>query len=266
MATVAVVSMKGGVGKTTIALGLASAAWHRQDRCLVIDLDPQANATAALDVLEPSLTISDVLADGRPGIAQQAVMPSGWGSGVHLIAAEPALEHRQVPIGAHSALRLRTTLASLPRSYDLVIIDTPPSLGELTRNALSAADLAIIVTEPGYFALRGAAQAAAAVEVIREATNPRLRLDSIVVNRRHEHMHEHALRIAELRERFANQVNPLMIPDDVVMGQVQGAGIPLHAWSSPSARTLQALFDDMLDGIGSAGLPPDPSREIGGQG
>ena len=264
MPTIAVVSMKGGVGKTTVALGLVSAAWQRQDRCLMIDLDPQANATAALDVLAPVLTVSDVLADGRPGIAEQAVLPSGWGAGVHLIAAESALEHRQIPVGAHSALRLRTALASLPRSYDLVVIDTPPSLGELTRNALSAADAAIVVTEPGYFALRGAAQAVTAVEIIREATNPRLRLDSIVVNRRKVGLHEHDVRIAELRARFADRVNPLIIPDDAVMGQVQGAGIPLHAWSSPNARALQALFDDMLDSLCHTSTSPNPSPQIGG--
>ena len=249
MPTVAVVSMKGGVGKTSIVLGLASAAWQRQDRCLVVDLDPQANATAALDVLAPGLTTSDVLADGRPGVAAQAVMPTGWGGSVRLIAAEPALEHRQIPAGPGSALRLRTTLASLPRSYDLVLIDTPPSLGELTRNALSTADIALVVTEPGYFALRGAAQAATAVDVIREATNPRLRLGGIVVNRRRSGLHEHDARIAELRAQFGVAVSSRVIPDDPVVAQVQGAGIPLHAWSSPTAREIQAIFDALLDDI-----------------
>ena len=255
MPTIAVVSMKGGVGKTSVVLGLASAAWHRQDRCLVVDLDPQANATAALDVLAPAFTSSDVIADGRPGIAEQAITPAGWGGSISVLAAEPSLEHRQVPTGPNSALRLRTTLAGVPRAYDLVLIDTPPSLGELTRNALSCAHLALIVTEPGYFALRGAAQAAQAVDIIREATNPHLRLGGVLVNRRRPHGHEHDLRIAELREYFGAAVYPHVVPEADVIAAVQGAGIPLHAWSSPTARELQNVFDALLDDLTAPQAP-----------
>ena len=148
MTTVAVLSMKGGVGKSTVVLGLASAAWDRGLRTLVIALDPQANASMALDITDPGFSTSDVLADARPGVAADAVVPSGWGDTVQVIPAERSLEHRNVAEGRNSALRLRTALATLPKSYDLVLIDCPPSLGELTRNALSTADRAIVVTEP----------------------------------------------------------------------------------------------------------------------
>jgi len=79
MTVVAVLSMKGGVGKSTVALGLASAGWQRGLRTLVIDLDPQANASMALDVAEAPFTTSDLLADARPGVAADAVIDSGWG-------------------------------------------------------------------------------------------------------------------------------------------------------------------------------------------
>ena len=167
MTVVAVLSMKGGVGKTSVALGLASAAWDRGLQALVIDMDPQANATMALEVDAPAFTTSDVLADGRAGVARDAVVASGWADGIQVIPAERSLEHRSVPDGRNSALRLRTTLATLPDDYPLVVIDCPPSLGELTRNALSAADRAVIVTEPSSFALHGATEA---LEADRKST------------------------------------------------------------------------------------------------
>ena len=112
MTVVAVLSMKGGVGKSTVALGLASAAWDRDLRTLVIDLDPQANASMALDATDAPFTTSDVLADARPGVAADAVVESGWGAPVFAIAAERSLEHRNVPQGRNSALRLRRALAT----------------------------------------------------------------------------------------------------------------------------------------------------------
>ena len=130
---------------------------------LVIDCDPQANATVCLDVPPHAFTLSDVLADGRPGIAAEAIVPSGWGPHVHVIPSEEALAHRDTSAIPSSAARLRLSLTGVTERYDLVLLDCPPSLGELTRNALAAADLALIVTEPGFFALRGGPYSAAAL-------------------------------------------------------------------------------------------------------
>lgn len=245
--TVAVLSMKGGVGKTTTALGLASAAQDRGLRTLVVDLDPQGNATMGLAVENPEFTIGDVLADGRPGIATQAVIPSPWGEGVHVIAADRSLEHRNRPEGAQSEQRLRVTLASLPQQYDLVIIDCPPSLGEMTRNALHAASDALIVTEPGYFALHGAEQAKEAVEIVQRESNPGLRSLSILVNKARTTLAEHRFRIAELTDAYGEHVNAVLIPERQAVEQVAGAGVPMHSWDSPAGRELAQLFDTLLE-------------------
>lgn len=246
MTTLAVLSMKGGVGKTTLALGLASAAWHRGQRVLVIDLDPQANASMGLGVLDPSLTVNDVLADARPGVARDAVLPTTWGPTVQVIASERALEFRNVPEGPGSALRLRTALAALPREYDLVVLDCPPSIGELARNALATADRPVIATEPAYFALHGAQQAMEAVDVARATTNPALRPATIVLNKVRMTVAEHRSRVAELREFYGTSVSPVAVPERNAIPQSEGAGMPIHAWDSPAGRELAGLFDQLL--------------------
>ena len=252
MTTVAVLSMKGGVGKSTVVLGLASAAWDRGLRTLVIDLDPQANASMALDITDPTFSTSDVLADARPGVAADAVVPSGWGDTVQVIPAERSLEHRNVAEGRNSALRLRTALATLPKSYDLVLIDCPPSLGELTRNALSTADRAIVVTEPTHFALHGATEALEAIDVIAASSNPGLRASCVVVNRFRPDDREHRLNADRLATEHGDLVYDPPIPDCAGIPQSQRAVSPIHSWNSPGSREVSELMDDLLDTL----LPP----------
>jgi chromosome partitioning protein len=158
MPTVAVVNQKGGVGKTTVVLGLASAAAHHNIEALVVDVDPQGNATTGLGVFEPTRGIDTVLAEERPGGLAAVVESTGWptscgrrplvaASSSSLAAREPQLAND--PLGAQD--RLAQAMRDCRRP--LVLIDCPPSLGLLTINALFAADSALVVTEPGAWAV-----------------------------------------------------------------------------------------------------------------
>jgi cellulose biosynthesis protein BcsQ len=254
-----VLSLKGGVGKTSVTLGLASAALARGLRTLVVDLDPQANSTVVLDPPRVLFTSNDVLADGRAGIMAQAIVPSGWGEGVDLVASERALEHRAVPEGDGS-LRLRVTMHGLDQ-YDLVLIDTPPALGELTRNALTASDLGLVVTEPSLFALQGAQQALDAMNVVRDS-NLRLHLAGIVVNRVRPTSSEHRYRLAELALAYGDLLWQPPLPDRAVMQQAAGACTPVHAWHTQPGREVSRIFDHYLEQVRAANVQPAPLRPV----
>lgn len=245
----AVMALKGGVGKSTTTLGLAGAAWERGLRTLVVDLDPQANTTAALDPGRFRYTSSDVLADARPGVAADAVVQSGWGAGLDLLPSERALEHRAVSVGQDSAQRLRVSLTGVVDTYDVVLVDCPPSLGELTRNALAAVQLALVVTEPSFFALPGAEQALGALAIVRAEANLGLRAAGILVNRARPQTSEHAFRLAELRAAYGDLVLATVVPERTSVQQAQGACVPIQTWRSPGAREVADAYEDVLDSL-----------------
>lgn len=243
---VAVLSLKGGVGKTSLVLGLAGAAQARGIPTLVVDLDPQANATSALDPVAAPYSVSDVLHDARPGVAAEALVSSCWGPGLQLIPSERALEHRAAETAPGSERRLRTTLLGVTSSYRLVLIDCPPNLGELTRNALYASDRALVVTEPSFFAVQSAAQAVDAIEVARCSGHENLSLLGIIATRVRPRFAEHKYRLAELREAFGDAVLP-PIPDRTAIQQAQGACVPVQRWRSASGKAASEAFDVLLD-------------------
>lgn len=243
MLGIAVVALKGGVGKTTVTLGLAAAAQQRGLRVLVVDCDPQSNATLGLNPPGIRFSTNDVIADARDGVAKDAITASGWGPGVDLIAAEPVLEHRNTAGDPGSALRLRRALHGATDAYDLVLLDTPPSLGEITRNGLAAASHAVVVTEPGYFALRGAEQALEAITVVRDHTNLRLRALGIVVNRLRPKLAEHEYRLAELEKVYPELLVHPPVPERAVVQRAEGAGAPFHSFGRQGVAVSRAFAD-----------------------
>ena len=290
MHVVATLSLKGGVGKTTVALGLAGAALHHGIRTLLVDLDPQANATIALDVEPTTATIADVLDDPRRSVLHRAIAPSGWGEGLDVVVgAEQTERHNHPDPGPKQLNRLSRALSRLhevpdtdpddddpighaagydpddPDAYRLVVIDCPPSLGQLTRSALTAAQRAILVTDPTMFAVSGVQRAFDAVHTERHRGNPELQPLGVLINRVRPRNAEHEYRIAELREIFGPLVFSGVVPDRSAVQQAQGACLPIQAWDTPGAREVSAVFTTLLARVlrsgrstGRPGASPPP--------
>lgn len=180
MLTVAIANARSGVGKTTLTLGLAHAASRNDLRALVIDLDPQGHATAALSVTDPTWTTSDVLHAAAEGAATGAACSSSL-PGVDLIAADLTLAEQDTNASLGSEFALRASLVGLT-DYDMVLFDCPPSTGRLTSNALVAATHALLVTAPTPLALHGAQQVLDTVDVIRKLHRRQLRVAGVIVN------------------------------------------------------------------------------------
>lgn len=259
MQVVATLSLKGGVGKTTVALGLAGAAQRHGVSTLVVDLDPQANATTALDPEPTTATVADVLDEPRRAVVERAIAPSAWGEGLDvLVGAEQTERHNHPEPGAAQLLRLDRALQRIASElitddaddrierYRLVIIDCPPSLGQLTRSALSAANRAILVTDPTMFSVSGVQRAFDAVQTERERSNDRLQPLGVLVNRVRPRNTEHEFRISELRELFGPLVFGSVLPDRSAVQQAQGACLPIQSWDTPGAREVSAVFTSLL--------------------
>jgi cellulose biosynthesis protein BcsQ len=268
---VATLSLKGGVGKTTVALGLAGAAQAHGVHTLVVDLDPQANATVALDAAATTASVADVLDEPTTAVVHRAIVPSGWGDGVDvLVGAEQTERHNRPDPGAAQLGRLSRALDRLrdpatgAEPYRLVIIDCPPSLGQLTRSALAAAQRAVLVTDPTMFAVSGVQRAFDAVQTERERGNPDLQPLGVVINRVRPRNSEHEFRIGELRELFGPLVFSNVLPDRSAIQQAQGACLPIQRWDTPGAREASAVFTMLLGRVLRTSRPRhEPARPDG---
>ncbi|OZM75695.1 ParA family protein [Pseudonocardia sp. MH-G8] len=263
MLVVATLSLKGGVGKTTVALGLAGAAQQHGVRTLLVDLDPQANSTIALDTAPTLATVADVLDEPRRSVLDRAIAPSGWGDGLDvLVGAEQTERHNNPDPTPKQLGRLRRALQRLVENdgllgdtfgsaevddpYRLVIIDCPPSLGQLTRSALAAAHRAVLVTDPTMFAVSGVQRAFDAVQTERQRGNSELQPLGVLINRVRPRNSEHEFRIGELRELFGPLVLSGVLPDRSAIQQAQGACLPIQRWDTPGAREASAVFTLLL--------------------
>ena len=246
MTVIVVSNQKGGVGKTTTAISLGAAFAERGQRVLIVDLDPQANATSGLGISkDPPNPIYGVLLKEQPltdSITATAV------DRLDLVASGPDMagaEVELVPLMARE-FRLRQALRDAS-GYDTVIVDCPPSLGLLTINALAAGDAVLIPVQCEYYALEGLAQLLKTIDAVRDRLNGRLEVAGIVLTMEDRRNRLSLQVIDEVRRHFPSLVTSARIPRTVRLAEAPSHGVPISVYDrhSPAAQAYDDLAGEL---------------------
>lgn len=249
MLKLSVMGLKGGVGKTSVTLGLAGAATLRGLATLVVDLDPQGNATSILATNKPKATAADVLQEPTVAMLEKALTACEWEIAPGEVDVLPATSEL-VRFDAYDPARFRPRLANVMKfldGYDLVLFDLPPSHGALVREALSVSDAALVVTTPSFFGGQGVDRAVATIDSVRRELNPELEFAGVIVNRVRSVIEEHDYRQRELvRVHGRSAILSPAIPERAAIQQAESHGQPVQTIQSSGAREVRDIFDQHL--------------------
>jgi len=246
--TIALANQKGGVGKTTSAVNIAVELSRRNARVLLVDVDPQGNASSSLglDKRELDVTVYDLLIERATldDVVVRDIRPS-----LDLIPASGSLAGAEVELVdfADRATRLRTALSSAAHRYDVVVIDSPPSLGFLTVNALCAAQHVIVPIQCEYLALEGLGQLIGTIDLVKKQLNPELDLTGVLMTMYDARTRLSAQVVEEVRRYFPQRTFATVVPRSVRLAEAPSFGQSIAEYDAASrgAAAYRAVVDEL---------------------
>lgn len=253
----AVVNQKGGVGKTTTAVNLAACLALLDKRVLLIDLDPQGNATSGVGVDKNAIghegnsvqkSTYDVLINDTP--LAEAIVPTGIIAHLDLVPSNLDLAGAELELMPRMAREtfLRRALAPVRDAYDVVLLDAPPSLGLLTINGLVAADSAIIPIQCEYYALEGVSQLMKMIDLVQRQLNPALEIGLVVMTMFDNRVRLAQQVVAEVRAVFRDRVARTVVPRNVRLSEAPSHGLPIALYDprSRGAHAYREIAQEVL--------------------
>lgn len=243
---IAVTNQKGGVGKTTTTINVAYNLAKSSKKVLLIDLDPQGNATSGLGLEKTGTTVKDVLL-GTSNLSE-AVQKSRY-ENLSVLTTDSSLATLETAIASAKdrAIRLKQVLAD--NIYDIVLIDCPPSLGLLTVNALTAAQSVIIPVQTEYYALEGLGQLLETMKLVRQALNPRLAILGVVMTMHNARTTLSAQVEEQLRKNFKDRLFETVVPRNIRVAEAPSHGKPVGEFDkwSKGARAYKQLTKEVIE-------------------
>jgi len=237
------------VGKTTTAVNLSALVAEAGKRVLLIDIDPQGNATSGLGKSDTdSNTVYEVLLDAAP--ARDAIVETGFGS-LDLMPTSIELAGAEIELVAveNREQLLKNALEDIKGDYDYIFIDCPPSLSLLTLNALVAADSVLIPIQCEYYALEGVGQLVNTIKLMRMKMNPNLQVEGILLTMYDARTNLCAQVVQEVRNHFRDEAFDTMIPRNVRLSEAPSYGMPIHLYDArcTGAQAYRELAAELIE-------------------
>lgn len=264
---IAIANQKGGVGKTTTAINLGASLAVAERRTLIIDIDPQANATSGLGLnrRQDSPNIYQVLVGARS--LEDAIHPRVHFPFLDLVPSTRDLVGAEIEMVSMISREtvLRRALESVRGSYDFVLVDCPPSLGLLTLNTLTAADSVLIPIQCEFYALEGLSQLLNTIRLVQRALNPDLGIEGVLLTMFDRRLNLSNQVAADAREFFGSKVFTTAIPRNVRLAEAPSFGEPIVLYDilSSGAQSYLALAREILGGQTAGSAGESPERESG---